>query len=59
MISDWDAEQLRKYYRVDPIKKPEESPVDTLKRAISKYMSNNPDELIYIMDDPGLYIIIE
>jgi len=59
IISDWDAEQLRKYYRVDPIKNPEESPVDTLRRAISKYMSKNPDELIYIMDDPGLYIIIE
>jgi nickel-dependent lactate racemase len=59
MISDWDAEQLTKYYRVTPIKNPDESPVDALRREISEYMSENPDELIYIMDDPGLYVIIE
>jgi len=59
MISDWDAEQLSKYYRVNPIKQPDESPVDALRREITNYMSENPDELIYIMDDPGLYVIIE
>jgi hypothetical protein len=59
IVSDWDNEQLRKYYRVDPIKSPDESPVDAIRREINKYMSENPDELIYIMDDPGLYVIIQ
>ncbi len=59
MVTDWDAEQLRSFYRVDPIKNPDESPVDALRRQITEYMSKNPDELIYIMDDPGLYVIIQ
>ncbi|MCE7740832.1 MAG: DUF2088 domain-containing protein [Candidatus Heimdallarchaeota archaeon] len=59
MIADWDADQLRDYYRVNPIKKPEESPVDALRREITNYMSEKPDEIIYIMDDPGLYVIIQ
>lgn len=58
-VSDWDSDQLRKYYRVTPIKEPNESPVDAIRREITNYMAENPEELIYIMDDPGLYVIIQ
>ena len=58
-ISDWDPEQLRKFYRVVPVKKPDESPVDAIRREINNYMAENPEELIYVMDDPGLYAIIQ
>jgi len=59
MISDWDADQLRNFYRINPIKSSDESPVDALRREIDNYMAKNPDELIYIMNDPGLYIITQ
>ncbi len=58
-VSDMNSEELSKYYRVTPVKKPEESPVDAIKREIEDYMSKNPDELIYVMDDPGLLVVIE
>jgi len=59
MVSDWDNEQLRNFYRVNPIKNPDETPVDAIKREVKNYMTKYPDELIYVMDDPGLYVIIQ
>ncbi|MHA1828040.1 MAG: lactate racemase domain-containing protein [Candidatus Heimdallarchaeaceae archaeon] len=58
-VSDMDSEELRKTYRLNPIKKPDESPVEALRREIETYMTANPDAIIYVMDDPGLYVVIE
>ncbi|MHA1667399.1 MAG: hypothetical protein ACTSUR_01980 [Candidatus Heimdallarchaeaceae archaeon] len=58
-VSDMDSEELRKTYRTNPIKKPHESPVEALRREIETYMTANPDAIIYVMDDPGLYVVIE
>jgi len=58
-VSEMDQVELSKYYRVKPIKKPEETPVDAIKREIEDYMNKNPDELIYIIDDPGLLVVVE
>jgi nickel-dependent lactate racemase len=57
-VSDMDSEEL-KIYRATPIKKPDEGPVDAIRREVKDYMSKNPDGIIYIMDDPGLYVIVE
>ena len=58
-VADWDPETLGKIYRVMAIKKPDESPVDAIKRQVEEHMKENPESIIYIMDDPGLYVIIE
>ncbi|MBY9001893.1 MAG: DUF2088 domain-containing protein, partial [Candidatus Heimdallarchaeota archaeon] len=58
-VADWDPESLGKIYRVMAIKKPDESPVEAIKRQVEEYMTTNPDGIIYIMDDPGLYVTIE
>lgn len=58
-ISDMDAQEMSKYYRITPAKKPEETPIDAIRREIEDYIFKNPDELIYVMDDPGLLVVIE
>jgi nickel-dependent lactate racemase len=57
-VSNMDSEEL-KIYRATPIKKPEEGPVEALRREVRDYMNKNSEGIIYIMDDPGLYVIIE
>jgi nickel-dependent lactate racemase len=58
-VADWDPETLSNTYKVVAIKKPDESPAEAIKRQVEEYMNANPDGQIYIMDDPGLYVIIE
>ena len=59
IVSDMDPEILRTVFRLTPLKKPDEGPVEAIRREVKDYMSKNPDGQIYIMDDPGLYVVVE
>ncbi len=59
IVSDMDEDILRKHYRLDPIKKPGEKPIDVLKRVVNETIAANPDARIYLLDDPGLNVIID
>ncbi|MHA1303929.1 MAG: lactate racemase domain-containing protein [Candidatus Heimdallarchaeaceae archaeon] len=56
IITDMPEEEV-KIYRMVPLKKPSEEPLDVLRKEVKDYMEKNPEASIYIMDDPGLYVV--
>lgn len=59
MVSFMDSNVLKTVYRISPVKKPEEGPVEAIRREVEAYMSKNPTGQIYLLDDPGLFIVVE
>jgi nickel-dependent lactate racemase len=58
ILSEMDREELKKIYRLDPLKD-YGSPLESLREFLKGYLNDNPDALIYILKDSGLYIIPE
>ena len=56
IMSEMDPEELRRTYRLEPV--PDQgSPQETLRSYLDKFLTDNPDALIYILKDSGLYIV--
>ncbi len=56
ILSEMDPEELHRVYRLDPI--PDQgSPQESLRSYFDHYLEENPDALIYVLKDAGLYIV--
>ncbi|MHA1352673.1 MAG: lactate racemase domain-containing protein [Candidatus Heimdallarchaeaceae archaeon] len=49
--------EIVKDYRIVPINQPNDDPLEALRKEVKAYLDKNPDATIYVMDDPGLYVI--
>ena len=58
ILSGMDPDELRQIYRMDPLPKME-SPLETLRVYLDKFLTEQPEALIYVLTDAGLYIVIE
>ena len=56
ILSELDQEELRRVYRLDPIPH-QGSPQETLRSYFDQYLEENPEALIYVMHDAGLYVV--
>jgi len=57
ILSGMDPDELRQVYRLDPLPKME-SPLETLRVYLDKFLTDQPEALIYVLKDPGLFIVI-
>jgi nickel-dependent lactate racemase len=56
ILSKMDPEELRTLYRLDPL--PDMgSPLESLRHFVEQYLNENPDCLIYVVQNAGLYVI--
>jgi nickel-dependent lactate racemase len=56
ILSEMDANQMKNLYRLDPI--PDlGSPEESLRGYINQFLTEKPDALIYVLQDPGLYVV--
>lgn len=56
ILSEMDPEELREVYRLEPLPGAED-PQKALRRFLEGYLAENPDALIYVMQDAGLYVV--
>ena len=56
ILSELDQEELRRVFRLDPIPH-QGSPQETLRSYFDQYLEENPEALIYVMHDAGLYVV--
>ncbi len=59
IISDMDNQELKDIYRMMPLKKPGDDTLEVLRKAVKSTLDKKPEAQVYIMDDPGLYIVVE
>lgn len=59
MITDMDGDHLKTVFRIQPLKKEGEDPLSVLREEVKRVLDENPEAVIYILDDPGLYIHVE
>jgi len=59
IISDMDSKDLLDNYRMVPLKNPGDDTLEVLRNEVKSFMNKNPDAQIYILDDPGIYIVVE
>jgi len=57
ILSGMNPDELRRVYRMDPLPNLE-SPQETLRRYLDKFLTEKPEALIYVLKDPGLYVVI-
>jgi len=57
ILSGMDPDELRRVYRMDPLPNLG-SPQETLRRYLDKFLTEKPEALIYVLKDPGLFIVI-
>ncbi|MFN2145774.1 MAG: lactate racemase domain-containing protein, partial [Anaerolineales bacterium] len=58
ILSDMDPDLLRNIYRLEPI--PDRgSPQESLQSFLEDFLANNPDALVYLLLDAGLYIVYQ
>jgi nickel-dependent lactate racemase len=56
ILSQMDPAELREVYRLDPL--PDlGSPRESLRGYLDEYLNKNPDALVYILRDSGLYVV--
>ena len=56
ILSEMDPGELRQIYRLDPL--PDQgNPRDTLMNYLDKFLTENPEALIYVLKDAGLYVV--
>ncbi|MCK4801979.1 MAG: hypothetical protein KAS84_08300, partial [Anaerolineales bacterium] len=56
ILSEMDPDELRQIYRLDPL--PDQgNPRDTLRNYLDQFLTENPEALIYVLKDAGLYVI--
>ena len=55
ILSEMDPEVLRKVYRLEPLPK-KSSPRESLRAYLEEFTRRQPDALIYVLNDAGLYI---
>jgi nickel-dependent lactate racemase len=58
ILSGMDPDELRQVFRMDPLPNLE-SPQETLRVYLDKFLTEKPEALIYVLKDAGLYIVIE
>lgn len=58
IISQMDPEELKNVYRLMPLEW-KDDPVAAIRKEVERYMSENPNAQIYILDDPGIYVVCE
>ncbi len=56
ILSGMDPDELRRVYRMDPLPNLE-SPQETLRSYLDKFLTEKPQALIYVLKDAGLYIV--
>ena len=56
ILSDMDPQELRQIYRLDPIPN-RGSPQESLRSYLDQFLSENPDALVYVLKDAGLYVV--
>ncbi len=56
ILSGMDGKELRELYRLDPLPI-NGSPQESLRSYLEEYTAANPDALIYILNDAGLYVV--
>ncbi|MFO8035351.1 MAG: lactate racemase domain-containing protein [Anaerolineales bacterium] len=56
ILSDMDPQTLRDIYRLNPLPGME-NPQKAFQTYLSAYMQENPHTVIYVLKDPGLYVI--
>jgi len=59
MITYMDHTELKEVYRIVPLPMIDNSPEKTIAKEVRDFMNKNPDAQIYVMDDPGLLIVIK
>jgi nickel-dependent lactate racemase len=58
ILSEMDPNELRDIYRLDPL--PDKgSPQQTLRDYLDSFLEDDPEALIYVMHDAGLYVVPE
>jgi hypothetical protein len=57
ILSGMNPDEIRRVYRMDPLPNLE-SPQETLRRYLDKFLTEKPEALIYVLKDPGLFIVI-
>lgn len=58
ILSDMDSKTLRDIYRLNPLPGMED-PQKAFQTYLSSYMQEHPRAVIYVLKDPGLYVIPE
>lgn len=56
LLSKMDPQIVKKIYRIDPIPN-SENPQEALRQFTENYLNKNPNALIYVVKDAGLYIV--
>ena len=59
IISNMDGQALLDIYRMVPLKNPGDDTLEVLRKEVKDFMSKKSDAQIYILDDPGIYIVVE
>ncbi len=59
MISEMDGKQLLEENRIVPLMEKGGDPLETLRKEVKEVLEKNPDAQIYLLDDPGLNIVVE
>ena len=58
IVSKMDSELLKSVYRLIPLEW-QDDPVEAIRKEVERYMSENPEAQIYVLDDPGIYVVVE
>jgi len=56
ILSEMDPVELKEVYRLDPLKE-KGSPQQTLRDFLDQFLKVNPEALIYVLRDAGLYVV--
>ncbi|MHA1778068.1 MAG: hypothetical protein ACTSYN_00685, partial [Candidatus Heimdallarchaeaceae archaeon] len=58
IVSKMDSELLKSVYRLIPLEW-KDDPVEAIRKEVERYMNENPEAQIYVLDDPGIYVVVE
>jgi hypothetical protein len=56
ILSVMDPDELQQVYRMDPLPNLE-SPQESLRAYLDKFLTEKPEALIYVLKDAGLYVV--
>jgi hypothetical protein len=56
ILSEMDPKTLREVYRLDPLPQATD-PQKALQTFLTTYLKENPQAVVYLLKDPGLYVV--
>jgi len=59
LLSEMDPDELKDVYRIQSVPNPNDDPQQALRNFLDNFFEENPDTLVYVLRDAGLYVVAQ